>query len=160
MSSPAVVEFRAPNRDELIRLAQLQCEVMPNPWSPHDFATSLDAGHRCLIALVDGGIVACAVAAMVAGEAELLTLATASTSQRQGVAWRLLLKLLNSLAGAGVNACFLEVMAGNAGAIALYSAMGFEPVGRRTGYYLLPEGRVDALVMRCSLIQNKPVVQS
>ena len=154
----SIVEFRAATRDELTLLAQLQHEVMPNPWSPHDFATSLDAGHQCLVARVDGGIVACAVASVVAGEAELLTLATASNRQRQGMARQLLQKLLHSLVSAGAVVCYLEVMAGNTGAIALYSTLGFEAVGRRSGYYLLPEGRVDALVMRCCLNQDKPVV--
>jgi ribosomal-protein-alanine N-acetyltransferase len=160
MADAGAVEFRSPNRDELALLAQLQREVIPNPWSQQDFAASLDAGHQCLVALVDGRISACAAANVVAGEAELLTLATARGSQRAGIARRLLLELLTHLVGAGASACFLEVMAGNTGAIALYSEMGFEQVGRRPGYYLLPEGRVDALVMRCCLNQIEPVVKS
>ena len=34
---------------------------------------------------------------------------------------------------------------------ALYTAAGFEPVGRRRGYYPRPEGAVDALSLRCRL---------
>lgn len=150
------IEFRSPLLDELPLLVQLQRQVMPNPWSQQDFASSLDAGHRCLVALVDGRISACAVASVVAAEAELLTIATASGSQRRGLARRLLHELFTHLVGAGAGVCFLEVMAGNTGAIALYSEMGYQQVGRRPGYYLLPEGRVDALVMRCCLNQTKP----
>jgi ribosomal-protein-alanine N-acetyltransferase len=40
----------------------------------------------------------------------------------------------------------LEVRAGSAGAIALYSGLGFVVVGRRVGYYREPVE--DALLMR------------
>jgi ribosomal protein S18 acetylase RimI-like enzyme len=39
------------------------------------------------------------------------------------------------LAGFGCEACYLEVRADNAAAIALYEAEGFHPIGRRPGYY-------------------------
>jgi ribosomal-protein-alanine N-acetyltransferase len=93
----------------------------------------------------------------VAGEAELLTVATARHYQRAGIAKQLLLEMFKRLARGEVSECFLEVMVGNAPAIALYTQLGFETVGRRPGYYVLPEGRVDALVMRSSLNQYEPV---
>jgi ribosomal-protein-alanine N-acetyltransferase len=46
----------------------------------------------------------------------------------------------------------LEVSAGNASAIALYTGAGFEVVGRRPGYYSNP--REDALLMSAGLSQE------
>ena len=89
--------------------------------------------------------------------AELLTVATARRCQRAGIARLLLLEIFKRLAHGKVKQCFLEVMVGNAPAIALYTQLGFEMVGRRPGHYVLPEGRIDALMMRSFLNQHKLV---
>lgn len=47
----------------------------------------------------------------------------------------------------------LEVRAGSAGAIALYSSLGFVATGRRGGYYRAPVE--DALLMRLDLAKDK-----
>lgn len=128
---------------------------MPHPWSERQFADSIAASHRCLLAQSPAGEpLAVAVASKVQSEAELLTLATAGHCQRCGVARALLGALLRGLAEEGAETCFLEVMEGNAPALALYEQLGFMRVGRRPGYYVLPQGRVDALVMRAFLQQN------
>jgi [ribosomal protein S18]-alanine N-acetyltransferase len=44
----------------------------------------------------------------------------------------------------------IEVRAANAGAIALYSSIGFTALARRTGYYQQPKD--DAVVIRLSLM--------
>jgi ribosomal-protein-alanine N-acetyltransferase len=47
---------------------------------------------------------------------------------------------------------FLEVSADNTAAIKLYGGLGFEPVGRRNGYYRRPGGQpVDAIVLALTL---------
>jgi ribosomal-protein-alanine N-acetyltransferase len=88
---------------------------------------------------------------MIAGEAEVLTLAVRPEQRRRGAA-RALLAAALALAAPTAAAMFLEVAADNAGAVALYEAAGFEQVGRRAGYY----GRtgapsIDAIVMRRAL---------
>ncbi len=136
-------------------VARLQQQVMPHPWSERQFADSIETGHRCLLAsTAPGEPVAVAVASRVQGEAELLTLATAREHQRRGLGATLLAELLQRLADEGVEACFLEVMDGNTAALALYHRFGFALVGRRPGYYVLTDGRVDALLMRAVLTQD------
>lgn len=135
-------------------VAKLQQQVMPHPWSERQFADSIEAGHRCLlVSTPPGEPVAVAVASRVMGEAELLTLATARQYQRSGVAAALLAALLQRLADEGAEVCFLEVMEGNTAALALYHSFGFALVGRRPGYYVLTDGKVDALLMRAVLTQ-------
>lgn len=56
---------------------------------------------------------------------------------------------LSALAGA--EACFLEVAADNAAALALYKAAGFQTAGLRPRYYKRAGGEIDALVMRRDL---------
>ncbi len=101
-----------------------------------------------VFALVDpeGG---CVMARVVAGEAEILTLAVTLDQRRRGIGRRLLGRAMEQAASRAAETMFLEVSPANAAAVNLYEAEGFSAVGRRVGYY--PNGS-DALVMRRALI--------
>jgi len=77
----------------------------------------------------------------VAGEVEVLNLATAPDTRRQGIATQ----LLGSLEAEDV---FLEVRESNLPARKLYEKLGFVVVGKRPEYYDDPVE--SALVMRLS----------
>lgn len=85
-------------------------------------------------------------------EAEVLSVVTAQGSRRQGQARALLQASLARLQHLGVHSLFLEVAEVNHAAVGLYQSIGFGVVGRRAGYYPMPDGsRATALVMRCDL---------
>jgi ribosomal-protein-alanine N-acetyltransferase len=86
-----------------------------------------------------------------AGEAEILTLATAPPARRRGYARELVITAAANAVGRGAVELFLEVAADNAPAIGLYSALGFVPVGRRPGYYRRGPVAADALTLRATL---------
>jgi len=89
---------------------------------------------------------------IVAGEAEILSVAVVSAQRGRGLARRLLRLHLGRLAGQGVKTVFLEVDESNAPAIRLYERMGFYEVGRRPGYYPDgPAGPSNALTLRRDL---------
>lgn len=134
--------------------SELQHKVMPNPWTTRQFTDSLAASHICLAAWQAESLVACAVVSLVADEASLLTISTNATCQRQGIGAKLLQALCIESYQSGARHCFLEVMADNEPAIALYKQFGFTQVGLRKGYYVLPDGAVDALVMQCELTET------
>ena len=110
--------------------------------SPGVFVLEKKAGRRTI------GFILCRVAA---GEAEILTLATRPDHRRQGVASALVGGAIETAARAGADRLFLEVAEDNAAALGLYARDGFEPVGRRAGYYARGAERVDALVLRREL---------
>lgn len=85
---------------------------------------------------------------MAADEAEILSVAIASSHRGRGLSRPLLDFHLRSLAGRAVRAVFLEVDEHNAPACRLYGRAGFHEVGRRQGYY---EGGASALVLRRDL---------
>lgn len=85
---------------------------------------------------------------VVAGEAELLTIAVDPVAQGQGVGTRLMVRFLHELRSRGAVQVFLEVAESNTVARALYTRAGFTVTGRRRGYFSGPDGRTeDALVM-------------
>jgi ribosomal-protein-alanine N-acetyltransferase len=126
-------------------------------WSPHDIVGCLTApGGFGLIAAEDGGqaagVAGFVLARVMAGEAEILTLAVAPRCRRRGVG-RALLDAASLMAEQrGAQAMFLEVASDNAAALALYVLAGFSQAGVRRGYYRRP-GRAagDALVLRRAL---------
>jgi ribosomal-protein-alanine N-acetyltransferase len=90
----------------------------------------------------------------VADEMEILNLAVAPESRRQGVATQLFEEALQYARLHGVRRVYLEVRETNASALAFYAARGLEPTGRRTRYYTNPVE--DALVLRRVLAGPAP----
>jgi len=134
-------------------LAEVHAAAFDEPWPAADISRfAADRGGFAL-AVEDeiGAVAGFILCRMMAGEAEVLTLAVRPAARRQGIA-RALLTAAMSLAEASATAMFLEVAADNPGAVALYEQAGFERVGRRAGYYGRAEApSVDALVMRRAL---------
>ena len=118
------------------------------PWSEVEFAALLARPETHVVS--DGSAVA--LGRTVAGEAELLTLATAPEMRRQGRARRHLALFEAEAHRRGARTAFLEVAADNHSAVALYRSAGYAEVGRRPGYYRRATcPAAEAIVMRKSL---------
>ncbi|MGE3618662.1 MAG: ribosomal protein S18-alanine N-acetyltransferase, partial [Gemmatimonadales bacterium] len=88
-------------------------------------------------------------ARVIAGEAEILSVAVLPEARRRGIGARLLEETLGGLEARGVRAVFLEVRESNEAARRLYEDFGFRPVGIRADYYQKP--REHAVVLRRDL---------
>src|ERR1700694_250064 len=146
-------------------LAALHDAAFHRGWSEDEFERLLldraVVAHRALIGRRLAGFI---ISRIIAGEAEILSVAVASARRGQGPARQMLNLHLRRLAGLGTRTVFLEVDEGNVPANRLYQRAGFRAVGRREGYY--PD-RTDksrqgnfpgqtsrssaALVLRCEL---------
>ena len=90
-----------------------------------------------------------ALGRLVLDEVEILTVACAAGAQRQGLARRAMLALIDASADLGARSIFLEVAADNAPALGLYKSLDFEQLGRRAQYYQRRDGtKCDALIFR------------
>jgi ribosomal-protein-alanine N-acetyltransferase len=143
--------FRPMHPADLSWVAAREQEVHLTPWSAGNFADSLEAGYSCWLACDGSEPVGYAILMVVVDEAHLLNITIAATRQRQGVGNALLSFLFELARHAGARQMFLEVRPSNEAARALYRRAGFQPIGRRKGYYPGPLGREDALVMRLGL---------
>jgi ribosomal-protein-alanine N-acetyltransferase len=86
-------------------------------------------------------------------EMEIILIGIDPVYRRHGIAGRLLDFTLNEASRTGVKTVFLEQAAPNAAAQGLYLGRGFQPVGRRAGYYRNREGAaVDAVILRRDLV--------
>lgn len=126
------------------------------PWQEADFEQLFVAPET----VADGAIEAkeeyltgFVLSRIVAGEAEILTIAVAPEWRRRGIATSLLKPHLDGLAASRVNRLFLEVDVGNIAARALYANFGFELVGERKAYYRTAGTEMAAaLIMRRDLL--------
>lgn len=89
---------------------------------------------------------------VVAGDAEVLTLAVAPAARRQGIARVLIDDLIERARRAGARGIGLEVASDNEAARRLYERCGFAQTGRRRGYYRRGAASVDALLFRRTLL--------
>lgn len=134
----------------LAAMARLEKKCFSEPWSLDMLEEGLAAPAGMALGMMrEGELCAYALLLVVAGQAELLRIATDSACRRQGIGRALLRACLERLEQCGCRELFLEVRESNAAARALYESEGFEQVGRRPGYYVLP--KEDALILRRAL---------
>ena len=80
------------------------------------------------------------------GQADIQTIAVASSARRHGIGRAMMVALLGEARHREASEVFLEVRADNPNAQALYASLGFEQIAVRPKYYQ-PDG-VDAHIMR------------
>ncbi len=120
------------------------CFTTPKPWSAAEIARTLDSAFVFVLTEPSGFL----IGRVVAGEAELITLAVDPSARKRGTGGRLVDGFLAEAKVRGAESVFLEVAANNLPAQSLYARKGFEPKGKRRGYYQTPTGaRLDALVL-------------
>ncbi len=128
-------------------LYQLHALSFETPWSRDSFS-SLLALPTTVGFLNETGFVLCAV---VADEAEILTICVHPDCRRRGIASLLLTKMETYLKEKHVKNFFLDVRTSNVPALGLYHKFGFREINRRSGYYETPNGLEDALVLKKEL---------
>ena len=145
MTHPVIV-LRA---EDAGRMSQLHMRCFDDPWSAISFrGLLLDTSILTLGVELNGELVAFAMAQSIAGESDILTVATAPEHRRKGLGATLISAFINRLGERGVSRITLDVAEDNAPARALYRGFGFTEDGRRPRYYTA--GRdvpVDAVLM-------------
>jgi ribosomal-protein-alanine N-acetyltransferase len=134
-------------------IAALHAQSFHRGWSDDEVESLLRdrnvLAHRAMTGRTLAGFI---MSRFAADEAEILSVAVASSRRGKGLARHLLNLHMRRLAGLGTQSLFLEVDENNAPARALYRRAGFRQVSRREGYY--PSGGNKpsaALVLRRDL---------
>ena len=119
--------------------------TMSRPWSAPEFEDLLHNKHTHLFTCPQGF----ALVQVIAGEAELLTIAVHPDAQGKGAGGTLMSKWMSSV---DADEAFLEVASDNDAAKHLYTVHGFAEVARRSAYYARGLGdSIDAIVMHRAL---------
>lgn len=126
-------------------MARLHAEsfTLPAPWSEAEITATLASPYCFVLTQPDGFL----LGQVVAGEAELMTVAVAPKAQGRGQGRALVAAFLDEARRRGAESAFLEVAETNAPARKVYAAAGFEATGRRKGYYRGAGQVIDAILM-------------
>jgi ribosomal-protein-alanine acetyltransferase len=146
--------LRRATRDDLPAIMAIETATfLTDAWSSHVMSEELAGPHGYYLvaqseegggdASIDG--YAGLLAPRGSGQADIQTIAVASTARRAGLGRTLMLALLDEARRREAADVFLEVRADNPAAQALYAELGFEQVAVRPRYY---RGGVDALILR------------
>ncbi len=137
-----------------VELADIHARCFDHGWSV-GVLSDLAAKplHRLYVLDEDGQPASFILLTVIAGEGEILTLATDPSQQGRGLAHRLLDHVIAELRAESADSLFLEVAVDNTAALRLYEATGFARVGVRKAYYSRPAAApVDGHILRLALI--------
>lgn len=133
------VSLRKMTEADLPDVLAIEHRSFTQPWSETLFRVEVfNPGASCVVAEIDGRIVAYYCAATVLDEMNLHTIAVAPEHRGRGIARRLIASLFADARRLEASLIHLEVRASNATARRLYAAHGFREVGLRKGYYQSP----------------------
>ena len=128
-------------------VARLEKLCFSDPWSENSVASELvNPLSVWLVALEDETVIGYIGSQTVMGETDMMNVAVHPDYRRRGVARGLIEALMQNLMERESRCLTLEVRASNTPAIALYTEMEFQEVGRRRNYYRNP--KEDALILR------------
>ena len=132
--------------DDLVQVAEIERQCFSEPWSREGFASSLASTDTLyLAALEEEQVIGYCGLLRSFEEADITNVAVREDRRNQGIAGRLLKKLMEQGHGLGIERFTLEVRVSNLVAIHLYESLGFEAAGIRRGFYSKPTE--DALIM-------------
>lgn len=149
---PAGLSLRPAHVDDAMALGFLELELFPGEaWTVFQLAEEIEhPARRYAVVQDEGGEIVGYAGIMVAGDtADLHTIGT--TRPGVGIGRALLRWCAERAREGGAARLLLEVREDNARARAVYTRAGFEEIGRRRGYYRLPDRTVDAIVMQRAL---------
>lgn len=140
------LRFEALQGKHLPAILEIEALCNTSPWSEQSFRNELvNADSTFLVAIGDGQVVGYGGAWRVIDELHITTVAVHPDHRRQGIAKKLMVRLLEEARGEGLTCSTLEVRAGNEAAIRMYENLGYASVGLRRRYY--PDNREDAVIM-------------
>lgn len=133
--------------DDINAVMALEQLCFRTHWTREQFLLGLDRGAFRILGVYESGVLLAYVAfSLIAGEMEVMNIASHPAHRRKGLAARLLAKALDISQSEKAQQGFLEVRRSNHGAIDLYQKFGFIQVGIRKNYY--PDNNEDALLFR------------
>ena len=121
------------------------------PWTRAAFCYEIEQNKvaRCTVMRAGKDVVGYVCLWEIGHEIHITNLAVHPEWRRRGVGKRLLALTMAEGGARGVTLAFLEVRPSNTQALRLYESLGFQIIGRRSGYYF--DTGEDALVMEARL---------
>lgn len=138
-------QIRPMMKSDLDQVYAIEIATHVEPWSRGIIHDCIDVGYTCLVMELRGDICAYIITRITVDDAHILNICVKRDKQKQGLAKRLINKIVEIAKSRLVDKVVLEVRETNKPAIKLYEKMGFECVGRRKNYYKTADGHEDSV---------------
>lgn len=148
----APIRLRPMHATDIDAVMEIENDIYPFPWTHGIMRDCLRVGYCCWLAEQDEQVVGYGIMSIAAGESHMLNICVHRDWQRQGIASQLMEHMLRLAKRHGAEVCLLEVRPSNIGAIEMYERFGFSEVGLRKSYYPAKNGREDAMILACPLL--------
>ena len=147
---PTDVVLNDAAEEDIDKITILEAEGIKHPWSREEITDLIvnDKKRAVVARTSDGDVVGYCGASFVLDEGEIGNLCVSGKYRREGIATKIMDKLLSDLKVSGVTKVFLEVSSTNEPAIRLYEKVGFVKYGSRKDYYGAGD---DALLLKIEL---------
>lgn len=152
----SVIAIRSFEPTDLPRVLEMETANQPQPWTEGIFNDELSAENRTYLVADDDKPVGFGGVMIVGDEAHVTNLLVDPEHRGQGLGRRLMIGLIEAAVAEGARHMTLEVRSQNVAARALYSSLGFAPVGVRRNYYTDD----DALILWAHDIDQSDMVES
>lgn len=144
--------FTEITQDDFIAIYDIEKKAYTIPWSEKIMRSMFNGNeYKIKISYYDK-IVAYVFIMIALDEATILNITVAPNYQGQGFGKKLLRHIKLELAQRKIMSIFLEVRCSNLKALSLYEAEGFHEIDVRKNYYPTSNGREDAIIMACTLM--------
>ena len=146
-----LLRMRPMQESDIEAVMEVELLCYEHPWTEGIFRDCLRVGYCSWVYMLDQCVIGYGVMTVAVGEAHILNLCIHPEHQGQGLARRLLQRLLTLAREHGVDTAFLEVRSSNRIALGLYESIGFNEIGMRRGYYPAIKGREDAVLLALNI---------
>ncbi len=137
---------RPMTKEDIPQVSAIENETFSLPWKPHDFLSMIQNDDNIyLVAETNEQIVGYCGFIGIMNQGHISNVAVVKEYHHKGIAYGMLIELINMGRQRDIDAFTLEVRIGNEKAINLYKKLGFRNSGIRPNFYAYP--REDALIM-------------
>lgn len=147
--------------EDLDLICHIEKSANQFPWSRKNFDDSLKSGYQCWVGRINNEVVSFAIVQNILDEAHLLNICVIPLMQAKGHGKQMLYHVISTAQQSGASLMVLEVRRSNRRAQQLYTAVGFNEMSIRRGYYPALNGREDAILMGLEIFpEDMPRVET
>lgn len=152
------IEITLMQEEHIKEVSAIEMQLFSRPWTEENFRESIKMENTIFVVAkmsnTDEVVGYCGLYQSFE-DGDITNVAVKKSSQRQGVAKKMLVSLLRLAKERGIDNVMLEVRQSNVPAISLYEKIGFVNIGVRKGFYIEP--KEDANLMQFCGLQHFPL---
>lgn len=148
------IKFSEMTVSDFSAVYNIEKKAYPIPWSEQIMRSMVEGNEYKIKITYYDKVIAYVFVMIVLDEATILNITVDPDAQSRGWGRKLLQYVKTVLSQKGIVSIFLEVRQSNHKALALYESEGFHEIDIRKNYYPTKNGREDAIIMACMLMNE------